>query len=139
MEKCFCHKTGFTLVEVLMSMLLLGITGLAVFSVQISSMQAINRAAILTEAAALASQELEIFQILPMDVFLNYGEKTTGGEWKKTKEVSGAGGQRIYTLYWNVIQDVPVSGMARIALEVHWKDRGQERRIFFEALKTGLL
>lgn len=145
---------GFTLIELLIALFLLCVVGMAIFSVQVQSIRAAGRSAVLTEAAALASQELERFQNAPMNALfsglaqpyrtldrLNVFPPEAEGGWDG-EGVAAGDANRTYRLYWNVAPGAPGSvleGTAMVRMEVQWEDRGQLRRLRFDLLKTDVM
>ncbi|WP_179953216.1 type IV pilus modification PilV family protein [Desulfobotulus mexicanus] len=128
---------GFTLVEILIAMAIMGIVGLAIFSMQIQSIRTAARSASMTEAGALASQQLELFQNIPMAALLDLGDKAEEDSgWDKVTDIPGVRGYRIF---WNIIEDTPKDGMASVKMEIQWEDQGQRRVIPFDFLKTQML
>jgi prepilin-type N-terminal cleavage/methylation domain-containing protein len=150
-----CSASGFTLIEILIAIVILGIVGLAIFSVQVQSIRTAARSASLTEAAALASQELERFQTVAMgDLFSGLSQPyrtmerlgvfppTAESGWDGEKEVGDPHGKRRYRVYWNVAPGAPgtdMEGRAMVRLEVQWEDYGQLRRLQFDLLKTDVM
>ncbi|TWI71818.1 prepilin-type N-terminal cleavage/methylation domain-containing protein [Desulfobotulus alkaliphilus] len=131
---------GFTLVEILIAMVIMGIVGLAIFSIQIQSIRTAARSASMTEAGALASQQLELFQNIPMAALLDFGDKAEEDSgWARVIEERDIHGIRVYRIFWNIFENTPEAGMLSVEMEIQWEDQGQRRFIPFNFLKTQML
>ena len=108
------NNQGFTLIEILIATSIFAIGFLAVAAMQISASKSTRRAVEVTEATAIASDQMERLMSLPFDD----GELVTGATYSDT--------QGKYNLQWEVVfSDVIITGTTTvdaktINLNVSW-------------------
>ncbi len=113
---------GFTLVEVMIGMAIFVIGYLAVASMQLVAIKGDASARKTTEAATLATDQLETLMVLPYDNIESGGPVTQGA----------------YTISWQVADNTPLPHTKTITVTVSWQHGGTRN---FEAtyLKTANL
>lgn len=104
--------SGFTLLEVLVSMFLTAMVGATVTSTMVFTTNVVGENTLAAEAIALAQEALENLRTYP------YEEIDSGSE---------ASEDGIYTISRAVIDDSPEQGMKRIDVTVSWDWKGQAR------------
>lgn len=109
---------GFTLIEVLIGMAILGIGILAVASMQISSINGNASAIGVTENATWAADRIETLMATPYDNIGNGGPVTQGR----------------YTINWVAAETVPAASsdaynFKTITVTVSWQDRGNTKSV----------
>jgi len=156
-------EEGYTLVEVLVALGILGFGLLAVATMQVTAIKVNARASSLSQGVTLAQSKVEELMNLPYDhVDLtdkspfngtdqdllpttadgegdgidddgdNFGlDDTTGADGS---ESNGSG----YTVYWNVAMGEPVTASKTIRVIVTWTERGQNKRVSLDFVKTNL-
>jgi prepilin-type N-terminal cleavage/methylation domain-containing protein len=102
------NDNGFTLMEVMIAMAIFVIGFLAVGSMQIAAIRGNAGAREATEAATLATSQLETLITLPYDRITTGGPVTQGA----------------YTIFWDVADDTPLNNIKTITITVNWHDRG---------------
>jgi prepilin-type N-terminal cleavage/methylation domain-containing protein len=102
------NSNGFTLVEVMIAMAIFVIGFLAVGSMQIAAIKGNGGAREATEAATLATKQLESLITLPYDSITAGGPVTQGA----------------YNISWDVANDTPLPNVKTITVTVNWLDRG---------------
>ena len=99
---------GFTLLEVMIGMAIFLIGFLAIGSLQTRAINDNSTAREATEAATLATDQLETLISLPYDSIVSGGPVTDGA----------------YTVSWAVVNDTPLANTKTITVTVNWLDRG---------------
>ena len=110
-------RQGFSLIEVVIALSIFTIGILAVASLIISSIDENGSARRLTEATALAEDQLESLQAVP---YVNI--------------VDGGSIQGAYTVSWNVAQDAIVTPSKTVTVTVTWRYRGIDRDVTIQHL-----
>ncbi|MBU1343059.1 MAG: prepilin-type N-terminal cleavage/methylation domain-containing protein [Proteobacteria bacterium] len=147
---------GFTLIEIMITMLILSIGILGISAMQIHAISDNSYGMDLTECATLGQNKLE--QLLAIDyndATLNdtdgdgtgqdtnndgidnsgnnfgLGHNTTG-----TADFNETNGN--YTIFWNIAIDEPVTGSKKISIIVTWQDGGVQKQLVFNAVKSSI-
>jgi prepilin-type N-terminal cleavage/methylation domain-containing protein len=118
---------GFTLLEVLFALAILGVGILAVSSMQISAINGNATSRGITESSGWVADNLERLGGLAYDD-VNFD--------------AGAHAPVIQgpcTLTWNVAQDVPLPNTKTITLTVVWINRGQPKTVTFNYYKADII
>ncbi len=138
--KLLSDSSGFTLIEVLITLVIfaVGILGLALM--QISAIKGNSVANQVTEAANIASDQIE--QIFSWDYNDNRLEEDTNGTYTLTNGADQvADGHRLdaggnYDIIWNVQENTPVADSKTVAVTVIWFDKGQRKELTLTTIKT---
>ncbi|MDY0268508.1 type IV pilus modification PilV family protein [Trichloromonas sp.] len=138
--KLLSDSSGFTLIEVLITLVIfaVGILGLALM--QISAIKGNSVANRVTEAANIASNQIE--QIFSWDYNDNRLEEDTNGIYTLTNGADqvadghqlDAGGN--YDIIWNVQENTPVADSKTVDVTVIWFDKGQSKELILSTIKT---
>jgi type IV pilus assembly protein PilV len=135
------NQRGFSLIEALVAMVLLSVGLLAAGLLQIGGIKANANAAGRTFGVGLAQSIMDdlrsrsVGDALLLDTGdrgndLDDGRAASGGnpvpadadqKMGLTGQVTGSDG-RTYTVFWNVANDVPVTGTKTVRLFVYWND-----------------
>ena len=107
-------KSGFTLIEVLMSMVILAVGLLAMATMQITAIQANAYAIHLSEATNLVEDILDEYQKMDYDNLID-------------EEVY----RDIYTAYTSVEDNKPAANMKRITVKARWSSGSRNHEITF--------
>ncbi len=99
------NPSGFTLIEVVIAICILGFALLALAQLQITAVRGNAFADRMTTAATLAQDRLERLRGLPYDSIVN-GQDRSGR----------------YTRQWNVEDNTPAVGMKRVTVTVSCQD-----------------
>jgi type IV pilus assembly protein PilV len=139
-KSCTCE--GFTLVEILITIGILTFGLLAVASMQISAIRGNDFSSNVTEATVLAQDKLELLSTLPYahsDLQDQDGDFGSGladsGASADYSETAAAPFSR-YTVSWNVSENNPVPDAKTIRVIITWQDRGIDRQIFMDSIKS---
>jgi type IV pilus assembly protein PilV len=147
-------EQGYTLLEVLIALGILGFGLLAVASMQATAIKANAVASNMSQALTVAEAKAEELMNLPYDhSFLSDtdsdgtdqdadddGIDDDGGNFG-LDDVAGADGTQtkgIYAIYWNVAMDEPASNSKKIRVMVTWTERGKSKRIALDFVRTNL-
>lgn len=142
-------KDGFTLIETIVALMIFIIGGLSLAALLMQGVQAGRNSARATEAAAIAGQKIETFRNMPLSQIpgsetsrrpedLNIFPPEALSGWDGEEEYQGFEPNRLYKLYWNIVPDFPLEGMASIRLEIQWEERGISKKIRFDFAKNHL-
>lgn len=113
------EECGFTLIEVLIAMCVLGIGVMGVSFMQTTAISANNSAMRLSGAVAIASDQME--QMMAK----SYGALSDGSATSEGVTVS-----------WSVTSnDANTSGTSKVHTTVTWKDRGQEKTFEWDTIR----
>ena len=128
-------EKGFTLLEVMVALGILSVGILAVASMQAAAIRFNSSAGDITEAVALAGEQMEKLIALPYndDLLKDTDEDGLDGLQDAADDTAD---QRLvlaltgkYTLYWNVAVDKVATGTKTVNVIVTWHDRRGERRL----------
>ncbi len=116
------EQEGFTLLEVLIAMTIMGVGILAIGLAQLSSMKMSSKSRSLQQAMYLAQEQLDFFMSLPA----NHTDLTTpvvefadpAGAINAFEEDPEDG--VAYTRTWTVEPNTPSAGLSRITIFVNW-------------------
>ncbi len=154
------HKSGFTLIEVLIAVVVLTIGILSVNVMQLSSIKGNHTARILTDGVNWASFRLEQMLTMPYDSDSNGTDDDGDGNIDEADEqfVDGGGTNNgsiglndsppntdgillspdgNYSIYWNVASNYPENGMKTIKVFVQ-NNNGATKTVSFTDCKTNL-
>ena len=113
-------ERGFSAVEMMMAIAMLGILMLGFLSVFPMGMRTVAKGERMTVASTLAQDEIERLKNLPdTDPDLVAGNHADPGN-----PISG-----VYTRTWTVTDDSPMAGMKSISMDVTYSDNGVPRSV----------
>ena len=111
------RESGFTLLEVLIAVMVIGIGFMATASMQGTSVSGNSRSAFMTAATYLAEDKIEELRNT------DYMSITVAGSPENNiDELGNAGG--IYSRSWTVLNDSPGLLMKTVQVTVNWQERG---------------
>lgn len=141
-SRCTRACEGFTLIEILITIGILTFGLLAVATMQVSAIRGNDFSSNVTEATILAQDKLELLSTLPYahsDLQDQDGDFDAGlsdsGASADYSETPAAPFSR-YTVSWNVSENNPVPDAKTIRVIVTWHDRGIDRQIFMDSIKS---
>jgi len=149
-------EEGYTLVEVLVALGILGFGLMAVATMQVTAIKTNARASGMSQGLTLAQAKVEELMNLPyIDLIDTTGDGTdeddgfglnntvdpadecnnpvSDGFWPNPWDCTAK-----YRLFWNVAVDEPVTDSRTIRVIVTWIERGKEKRISLDFVKTDL-
>ena len=141
-KRLTCACEGFTLIEILITIGILAFGLLAVASMQVSAIRGNDFSSNVTEATVLAQDKLELLSTLP---YAHGDLQDQDGDFDSGLADSGAGADYSetpaapfsrYTVSWNVAENNPVPDAKTIRVIVTWRDRGIDRQIFMDSIKS---
>ena len=149
-------EEGYTLVEVLVALGILGFGLMAVATMQVTAIKTNARASGMSQGLTLAQAKVEELMNLPyIDLIDTTGDGTDeddGFGLNNTVDPAGECNNPVsdgfwpnpwdctakHRLFWNVAVDEPVTDSRTIRVIVTWTERGKEKRISLDFVKTDL-
>ncbi|BCR07009.1 hypothetical protein DESUT3_40780 [Desulfuromonas versatilis] len=124
MKRQDCDNGGFTLVELLISLVIFSIGILAVGSMQLTSMKGNTQAVMMTEGLAVAEDKMEELLTLAYD-----GPELDVGDHEETVDNN--------TINWSVTEDTSRTySLKDILLSVTWSEKGQQKSVELRSLRA---
>jgi prepilin-type N-terminal cleavage/methylation domain-containing protein len=141
--KSYAEK-GFTLVEVLVSMTIFSFGILAVINMQLLSASINIKARGMTEGVIAAQNLIEALSLLPYDDALLVDSNDNGlagfTNQKEAVDVDNADHSDLsdprYSLFWNVVDDLPFAETKTIRVVVRWDEKGVTSNFEIQMMKT---
>jgi prepilin-type N-terminal cleavage/methylation domain-containing protein len=150
-------EEGYTLIEILIAIAILAFGLMAVATMQITAIKTNAIASGISQGLTLGQARVEELMNLPYghddlkdwdgdgtgkdldndgvdDDEDNFGLKHTVGEADRSTPETNDG----YTIYWNVAVDEPVISSKTIRVIVTWTEKGRNKRINLDFVKTNL-
>ncbi len=150
-------EEGYTLIEILIAIAILAFGLMAVATMQITAIKTNAIASGISQGLTLGQARVEELMNLPYghddlkdwdgdgtgkdldndgvdDDEDNFGLKHTVGEADNSTPETNDG----YTIYWNVAVDEPVISSKTIRVIVTWTEKGRNKRISLDFVKTNL-
>ena len=155
-------QQGYTLVEILIAITILACGLLAVASMQVVAIRSNDIAIGISRGVTLAQAKMEELISLPYshadlsdadsdgtDQDADHDGKDDDGGFFGLNDTVDAGGAVVsdryspetdgrYTVHWNVAVDVPLPGSKTIRVIVAWSERGRDKRIALDFVRTDL-
>lgn len=114
--------SGFTMVELIVGITVLGILMLGFLSVFPLGMRTVQKSEMLSSATGLAQDELERLKMLPP----THADLSAGNHAHPANPLSG-----VYTLTWTVTDDSPLADMKTVDVAINYSDQGIARTVQF--------
>jgi len=112
---------GFTLLEVLFAMVILGVGILAIGLAQISSIKVSSKSRSLSQAMYLAQEQLDLFMTMPGAAAVFVTPVTDDPDPAGPIDVNpGDADQTTFTRTWTVEPNTPAIGLTRITVNIAW-------------------
>jgi len=150
------NQKGYTLVEVLIALGILGFGLMAVATMQVTAIKTNSRASDMSQGVTLAQAKAEeLMNLAYSDISDTTGDGTdedngfglnntldpanecnlpvSDGFWPDPWDCTAK-----YRLFWNVAVDEPVADSKIIRVIVIWNERGKDKRISLDFVKTDL-
>jgi len=118
----FHADSGFTVVELIVGITILGILMLGFLGVFPLGMRTVQKSEMLSSATGLAQDELERLKTLP-DA---HADLSAGNHAHPANPLDG-----VYTLTWTVADNAPLADMKTIDVAVNYTDQGIPRTVQF--------
>ena len=138
------NENGFTLSEVLVAMVVFLFGILAVLNMQLISTATNIKARGMTEGIIVAQNKIEELSSLP---YTNTELNDTDGNGNlgmiiRNEDVNAGnadhtdGADPRYTLFWNVVDDIPFTDTKTVRVIVRWRDKGINLSFAIEMVKS---
>jgi prepilin-type N-terminal cleavage/methylation domain-containing protein len=115
-------EEGYTLVEILIAIAILAFGLLAVATMQVTAIKTNATASGISQGLTLGQAKVEELMNLPYSALSDGSSPSTGK----------------YTVFWNVAVNVPVTDSKTIRVIVTWTEKGKNKRINLDFVKTNL-
>ena len=156
------QEEGYTLVEVLVALGILGFGLMAVATMQVTAIKTNARASGMSQGVTLAQAKAEDLMNLPYSAIValdddgdgtnqdadNDGNDDDGGNFGLNDTVDGVGNviaddselnvNGRYSIYWNVAVNEPAANSSRIRVIVTWTEKGKNKRVSLDFVMTNL-
>lgn len=131
-------KSGFTLTEVLVSMLVLAVGCMAVISMQASGMNAGDRAASMSVASFLAEAQIERLQTKPIEEVKSVPPDEKGLIEKLTKDGSpcpaNAQADSCFTRTTKTVCFTPTTRSCEVSVQVDWQAADGQHSVVYDTV-----
>jgi prepilin-type N-terminal cleavage/methylation domain-containing protein len=118
----FRQDSGFTLVEIIVGLTVLGILMLGFLSVFPLGTRTMQKSEMLSCATGLAQDELERLKTLPT----THADLAAGNHAHPANPLQG-----VYTLTWTVADNAPMTDMKTVDVAINYTDSGTPRTVQF--------
>ena len=130
-------QSGFTMIELLIAMAILGIGMLTIGLAQMSAVKLSARSGHLSQAMYLAQEQMEIFMVMPASnaqfLLPVVDQPDPGGA---ITVPSSDNDQTSFTRSWTIEPNTPTLGTTRITITVVWNTANSARtRVVLQAVK----
>jgi prepilin-type N-terminal cleavage/methylation domain-containing protein len=156
------QEEGYTLVEVLVALGILGFGLMAVATMQVTAIKTNAKASGMSQGVTLAQAKVEDLMNLSYSAIValdddgdgtnqdadNDGNDDDGGNFGLNDTVDGGGSviaddselnvNGRYSIYWNVAVNEPAANSSRIRVIVTWTEKGKNKRISLDFVMTNL-
>jgi len=116
-------KNGFTLVEVFVAMVMLGVGVMGFIALQTASIQARTHAQRLTSATQLTSALLDELMVTDPTILTN---------GSSTVSLDGV----TFSQSWAIQGNTPASGLSRVTVTTRWAEKDKNRSVALSAVVT---
>ncbi len=114
-------EEGYTLIEILIAIAILAFGLLAVATMQVTAIKTNATASGISQRLTLGQAKVEELMNLPYIALSDGSYSSPDGK---------------YTVSWNVAVNVPVTNSKTIRVVVTWTERGRDKRIALDFIKT---
>lgn len=133
-------QAGFTLIEVTIAIIILGVGLLALATMQATSLKGNVTANQVSVSSNWAANRIERIMALAYD-HRELQDRNNSGALGLDAMDETADGQEVspdgyYTIYWNVAEDSPMPNLKTVRVIVHRKERGQDKRVVMDYIKA---
>jgi prepilin-type N-terminal cleavage/methylation domain-containing protein len=145
-------EAGFTLLEILIAIAILAFGLLAVATMQATAIKGNARAIGISEGVTLAQDRAELIEQLAYnDATLSDGGGTNDGSAGLDDNLANSDQQdlnnpvklvpsgRDYYIYWNVVEDWPITNTKTIRVFVTWTERGAQKSVAVDLMKADII
>ena len=131
------EQGGFTLLEVLFAMVILGVGILSIALAQISSLKVSSKSRSLSQAMYLAQEQLDLFMTMPGSDATFVTPVTDQADPGGPIDVNpGDADQTTFTRTWTIEPSTPSPGLVRITVNIAWDAAsGATHQIELQGLK----
>ena len=126
------NRSGFSLIEILIAMAVIGIGFLAAATMQGMSISSNTKSRHWTSASYLCQDKFEHFRNVPFE-----DVTTAGSPEANIDELGNPGG--IFTRTWTVAMDTPAALMRTVTVTVSWVEKGVNRSVVMTTVIISLV
>lgn len=138
------NNRGFTLVEVMVSVVIFAIGILSVLIMLLQTIKGNAASITMTNAAQLASKQIEEIMLMNYNAItdtdgdgvagLDDIDVSTAEGTNLNLEIGGLG--KRYNVYWNIAENWPVTDTKTIRVIVTWQEGNRNKQVAFDFIKT---
>lgn len=140
MKHVMQSQQGFTLIEVMIAIIILGVGLLALVTMQSTGIFGNATANQITASSNCAANQIERIMTLPYD-HTDLQDTDNSGAAGLDDIGDAADGKAdssdcSYAVYWNVVEEEPMPNLKRVRIHVHRNERGQDKRVSMDYIKA---
>lgn len=141
MRHTLSTQQGFTLVEVMIAMFILGVALLTLITMQVAGIKGNSTASHISTAADWGSSQIETIFGLAYDDLNLVDKGILGTAGLNSTTAATADGTMVspdglYTIYWNVADDQPLANLKTIRVIVNRVEAGQTKAVTMDYIKA---
>jgi len=130
------RQSGFTLLEVMIAMAILGVGLLSIAVAQLTAIKVAAKSKSLQQAMFLAREQMDDLEALPANAPILQAAATTNDPNNPIQVSSDEGDAIRFTRSFRVTPNDPSAGLARVIVTVVWNnDRGGIRQVQLSSVK----
>ncbi len=130
------HESGFTLLEVMIAMAILGVGLLSIAVAQLSAIKVSARSRNLQQAMFLAREQMDDIEALPLNAPLLQAAATTDDPANPLQTGNDPENQTSFNRSVTVTPNAPVAGLAQVSVTVIWNNsQGVLRQVQLNSVK----
>ena len=130
------HESGFTLLEVMIAMAILGVGLLSIAVAQLSAIKVSARSKNLQQAMFLAREQMDDIEALPLNAPLLQAGATTNDPGNPLQTSNDPDDQTTFNRSVTVTPNAPAPGLAQVSVTVVWNNaRGGTRQVQLNSVK----
>ncbi len=129
-------ESGFTLLEVMIAMVILGVGLLSIAVAQLSAIKVSSRSKNLQQAMFLAREQMDDIEALPLNAAFLQAAATTDDPANPIQASSDPDDLTRFNRSVTVTPNVPAAGLAQVAVTVTWNNaQGGVRQVQLNSVK----
>jgi len=130
------HESGFTLIEVMIAMAILGVGLLSIAVAQLTAIKVSSRSKNLQQAMFLAREQMDDIEALPLNAALLQAGATTDDPGNPLKASNDPDDLTSFNRSVTVTPNAPTPGLAQVSVTVVWNSpQGGVRQVQLNSVK----